>query len=137
MCNAQPPALGFPPQPECGAAEACVNMLRYTDPNSNAVLGVCMKKCNVFDATKNTCANVGTTAASCVPTEASGELVVSTNGDGICVPQRAAIVARRRAVRRDRLLPRRGLRLGPALHLARRRHRRDLHGRVRPRLQPG
>lgn len=93
MCNAQPPALGFPPQPECGATEACVNMLRYTDPNSNAVLGVCMKKCNVFDATKNTCANVGTTAASCVPTEASGELVVTPNGDGICVPQRPTIAA--------------------------------------------
>ena len=91
MCNAQPPALGFPPEPECGATEACVNMLRYTDPNSNAVLGVCMKKCNVFDATKNTCANVGTTASSCVPTEASGELVVTTNGDGICVPQRATV----------------------------------------------
>jgi hypothetical protein len=91
MCNAEPPALGYPPQPECGAAEACVNMLRYTDPNTNAVLGVCMKKCNVFDATKNTCANVGTTPSSCVPTEASGELVVSVNGDGICVPQRPAI----------------------------------------------
>ena len=93
MCNAQPPALGFPPQPECGAAEACVNTLRYTDPSSNAVLGVCMKKCNVFDPLKNTCANVGTTVSSCVPTEASGELVVSNNGDGICVPQRAAIAA--------------------------------------------
>jgi hypothetical protein len=93
MCNAQPPALGFPPQPECHATEACVNSLRYTDPNSNAVLGVCMNKCNVFDATKNTCANVGTTPASCVPTEASGELVVSNNGDGICVPQRPAIAA--------------------------------------------
>jgi hypothetical protein len=88
MCNAEPPALGYPPEPACGAAEACVNMLRYTDPNTNAVLGACMKKCNVFDATRNTCANVGTTPSSCVPTEASGELVVSTNGDGICVPQR-------------------------------------------------
>ena len=94
MCNAQPPALGFPPQPECGAAEACVNTLRYTDPNSNAVLGVCMKKCNVFDPMKSTCLPVGTTAASCVPTEASGELVISNNGDGICVPQRSTIAAR-------------------------------------------
>lgn len=93
MCNAQPPALGFPPQPECNVGEACVNSLRYTDPNSNAVLGVCMKKCNVFDAMKNTCANVGTTPSSCVPTEASGELVVSNNGDGICIPQRATIAA--------------------------------------------
>lgn len=93
MCNAQPPALGFPPQPECGAAEACVNTLRYTDPNSNAVLGVCMKKCNVFDAARNTCANVGTSPSSCVPTEASGELVVSNNGEGICIPQRPLIAA--------------------------------------------
>lgn len=93
MCNAQPPALGYSPQPACNTGEACVNTLRYTDPNSNAVLGVCMKTCNVFDAAKNTCANVGTTPASCVPTEASGELVVSNNGDGICVPQRASVAA--------------------------------------------
>ncbi|MFT3709272.1 MAG: hypothetical protein QM817_16655 [Archangium sp.] len=91
MCNAQPAALGFPPTPACNMDESCVNMLRYTDPNSNAVLGVCMKKCNVFDTMKSTCGNVGTTAASCVPTEASGELVVSNTGDGICIPQRSAI----------------------------------------------
>lgn len=91
MCNAQPPALGYPPKPECNTDEACVNTLRYTDPNSNAVLGACMKKCNVFDAAKVTCANVGTTPASCVPTEASGELVVSPNGDGICIPQHAGV----------------------------------------------
>ncbi|MFO0597410.1 MAG: hypothetical protein U0228_19025 [Myxococcaceae bacterium] len=91
MCNAQPPAFGFSPTPSCNTDEACVNMLRYTDPNSNSVLGVCMKKCNVFDGTKNTCANVGTSAASCVPTEASGELVVSNSGDGICIPQRPTI----------------------------------------------
>lgn len=90
-CNAQPPALGFSPQPECHSDEACVNSLRYTDPNSNAVLGVCMSKCNVFDPVKSACSNVGSTPASCVPTEASGELVLTTNGDGICAPQRAAI----------------------------------------------
>lgn len=93
MCNAQPPALGFPPQPECGLNEACVNTLRYTDPNSNAVLGACMKKCNVFDASKNTCADVGATPSSCVPTEASGELVVTNNGEGICIPQRPTVAA--------------------------------------------
>lgn len=91
MCNAQPPAFGFTPQPACNTDEACVNMLRYTDPNSNAVLGVCMKKCNVFDAMKNTCGAVGTTPSSCVPTEASGELVVSPSGDGICIPQQASV----------------------------------------------
>lgn len=94
MCNAQPASLGFPPQPECNVGEACVNTLRYTDPSSNAVLGVCMKQCNVFDAMKNTCANVGTTPASCVPTQASGELVVTNNGEGICIPQRATVAAR-------------------------------------------
>jgi hypothetical protein len=93
MCNAQPPAFGFPPQPECNMGEACVNSLRYQDPNSNAVLGVCMNRCNVFDPMKATCANVGTSPASCVPTEASGELLVSLNGDGICVPQRPQVAA--------------------------------------------
>jgi hypothetical protein len=52
-----------------------------------------MKKCNVFDGAKNTCAAVGTSAASCVPTEASGEIVVSNTGDGICIPQRSTIAA--------------------------------------------
>lgn len=91
MCNAQPELNGFVSEPKCGMDEACVNLLRYTDPNANAVLGVCMKSCNVFDATKATCANVGTTAASCVPTEASGELVVTLDGKGVCIPQRAAV----------------------------------------------
>jgi len=93
MCNAQPPALGFPSTPTCSTDESCVNLLRYTDPNSNAVLGACMKKCNVFDGAKNTCAAVGTSAASCVPTEASGEIVVSNTGEGICIPQRSTIAA--------------------------------------------
>lgn len=90
-CNAQPPAFGYPPTPECNTDESCVNTLRYTDPNSNSVLGVCMKKCDVFSATSNTCADVGTTPASCVPTQASGELAVSLDGTGICVPQRAQV----------------------------------------------
>jgi hypothetical protein len=45
----------------------------------------------VFDAMKNTCGAVGTTPSSCVPTEASGELVVSPSGDGICIPQQASV----------------------------------------------
>ncbi|PZR16648.1 MAG: hypothetical protein DI536_05690 [Archangium gephyra] len=92
-CNAQPPAFGYDPKPECNPDEACVNTLRYTDPNSNSVLGACMKTCDVFssDAGVRNCANVGTTPASCVPTQASGELPVSLDGSGICVPQRAQI----------------------------------------------
>lgn len=91
MCNAQPAAFGYPSTPACNTGESCVNLLRYTDPNTNSVLGVCMKQCNVFDAMKNTCANVGTTPASCVPTQASGELVVTPNGDGICIPQQPMV----------------------------------------------
>jgi hypothetical protein len=91
MCNANPPAPGFTPQPACGTGEACVNLFRYTDPNNNAVLGVCMKTCNVFTTGKSTCAPVGTQATSCVPTEASGEGVVTPNGDGVCIPQQTAI----------------------------------------------
>ncbi len=93
MCNAQPPAFGFPPQPECLADEACVNTLRYTDPNSNAVLGACMKKCDVFGTDGGSCGTVGTTATSCVPTQPSGELAVSLDGTGICIPQRAQVAA--------------------------------------------
>lgn len=91
MCNANPPAPGFTPEPSCNADEACVNLFRYTDPNNNAVVGVCMKTCNVFNAMKNTCAPVGTQATSCVPTEASGEGIVTINGDGVCIPQQTAI----------------------------------------------
>lgn len=91
MCNAQPELNGFISQPACGTGEACVNLLRYTDPNANAVLGVCMKSCDIFDGTKNTCANVGTNPASCVPTEASGDFAVSLDGSGVCIPQRATV----------------------------------------------
>lgn len=93
LCNANPPAPGFTPEPACGSDEACVNMYRYTDPNDNAVVGVCMKSCDVFDAAKSTCANVGSRPASCVPTSASGESIVTLNGDGVCVPQQTTVGA--------------------------------------------
>jgi hypothetical protein len=91
MCNANPPTPTFVPQPACGTGEACVNIYRYTDPNNNAVVGVCMKSCDVFDAAKATCAPVGTAPTSCVPTEPSGEVAVSLQGDGVCIPQQASI----------------------------------------------
>jgi hypothetical protein len=91
MCNANPGKEGFPSLPACGAAESCVNLYRYTDPNDTAVLGVCMKNCNVFNATSTDCANVGASATSCVPASADGQLSLSYNGDGICVPQQASI----------------------------------------------
>lgn len=93
LCNANPPSRGFVPQPACNTGESCVNLYRYTDPNNNAVVGVCMKSCNVFSATNSTCAPVGTVPTSCVPTEANGEIVVSSNGDGVCIPQQTAIGA--------------------------------------------
>ncbi len=90
-CNAAPTYPGFSPQPACGSDEACANLYRLED--SNAVLGGCMKKCNVFDPTKNVCANVGASVASCVPTTADGKFVVSVDGSGVCIPQRVPIVA--------------------------------------------
>lgn len=86
-CNAAPPYPGFVPGPACAADEACTNIYRLEDPN--AVLGVCTKKCNVFDPTKNTCANVGAAPASCVPTTADGKFTISTDGSGVCIPQQA------------------------------------------------
>ena len=91
MCNANPPRLGFNSKPECSTDESCINLYRYTDPSNNSVLGVCMKSCNVFDATKNTCAPVGASPTSCVPTTAEGDLIVTTNGAGVCVPQQTSI----------------------------------------------
>lgn len=91
MCNANPPRQGFTPLPGCSADEACVNLHRFTDPSDNAVVGVCAKKCNVFDAAKDTCAPVGSYAASCVPATPDGTLLLSLTGDGICLPQQAAV----------------------------------------------
>ena len=51
--------------PACGANEACTNIYRLED--QNAVLGVCTKKCNVFDPTKNTCVNIGIEPPVCEP----------------------------------------------------------------------
>lgn len=90
-CNANPSKLGFVSQPACSMGESCVNIYRYTDPNDNAVLGVCMKDCNVFSPTTSTCAPVGSTPASCVPASADGQLSLSLNGAGICVPQKKSI----------------------------------------------
>lgn len=93
MCNANPAPPGVTLKPSCHADEACVNLYRYTDPSNNAVLGVCMKQCDVFNAAKNSCANVGTSKTSCVPTTASGEAALSAGGAGICVPQRSTVAA--------------------------------------------
>ncbi len=89
-CNANPPRFGITPQPSCGADEACVNLYRYSDPNDNAVLGVCMKSCQAFDATV-ACAPIGGTATSCVPAAADGTAVLSGDGRGICAPRQATV----------------------------------------------
>jgi hypothetical protein len=93
MCNANPPRPGYTPQPACGTGESCVNLYRLSDPNDNAVLGVCMKSCNVFDPVKSVCAPVGGTPTSCVPTSADGRSVVTPTGDGVCVPQQPTVAA--------------------------------------------
>ncbi len=90
-CNAAPAYPGFVPTPSCAADEACTNIYRLED--QNAVLGVCTKKCNVFDPMKNTCANVGAAPAACVPTTADGKFVVSTDGSGVCIPQQVTTAA--------------------------------------------
>lgn len=92
-CNANPPGYGKTQEPACNAGESCVNFLRLSDPDNTAVLGACMKSCDVFSADAGSCANVGTTPASCVPTAATGELAVSLDGKGVCMPQRASIAA--------------------------------------------
>lgn len=93
MCNANPPRAGYVPQPACGTGESCVNLYRLSDPNDNAVLGVCMKSCNVFDPARSTCAPIGSAPASCVPTAADGRTSVTPTGEGVCVPQQQTISA--------------------------------------------
>jgi hypothetical protein len=89
MCNAVPARQGIVSQPACGTGESCVNLYRASD--LNAVVGVCMPTCDVFSTTGQTCADVGTFKASCVPVPADGILPVSLDGKGICVPQKAAV----------------------------------------------
>jgi hypothetical protein len=90
-CNANPSKPGFPSLPGCGTGESCVNLYRYTDPNDNAVLGVCMKDCNVFSPMSATCQPLGATPTSCVPASPDGQLAVTLNGAGICAPQQRRI----------------------------------------------
>jgi hypothetical protein len=92
-CNALPPSVTYPsPQPACGMDESCVNLYRREDiGRDGALLGVCAKSCNVFDPAKATCANYGSVPAVCVPTNADGRVVVSNDGTGLCLPQRASI----------------------------------------------
>lgn len=92
-CNAQPPGYGQEQKPGCNANESCVNFMRLNDPDGTAVLGACMKSCDVFSADAGTCADVGSSPASCVPTPATGELVVSLDGKGVCMPRRATVAA--------------------------------------------
>jgi hypothetical protein len=93
MCNASPPTPGLSSFPACGASESCVNLFRYTDPSSNSVVGVCMASCDVFDPAKNTCAALGSTPTSCVPTTPAGDFIVSPNGKGVCVPRQLTVAA--------------------------------------------
>ncbi|MBK7860174.1 MAG: hypothetical protein IPJ65_16475 [Archangiaceae bacterium] len=94
-CNALPPSVTYPsPQPACPMDESCINLYRREDTgHDGALLGVCTKKCNVFDAAKNSCANYGTTPAVCVPTNADGRVVVTTDGSGVCIPKRETTAA--------------------------------------------
>lgn len=92
-CNALSPSMTYPsPQPACGATEACVNLYRREDiGHDGALLGVCTKKCNVFDTMSNQCPMYGAVPSVCVPTNPDGRVIVSTDGSGVCVPQRETI----------------------------------------------
>ena len=92
-CNALPPSVTYPsPQPTCAMGESCVNLYRREDVNRDgALLGVCAKSCNIYDPARATCAPYGTVPAVCVPTNADGRVVVSSDGTGVCVPQRTAV----------------------------------------------
>lgn len=92
-CNALPPSVSYPnPQPACGTDEACVNLYRREDVGRDgALLGVCTKRCNIFNPTQNQCGMYGSVPAVCVPTNADGRVVVSSDGSGICMPQRETV----------------------------------------------
>jgi hypothetical protein len=94
-CNAAPPVLeGHVQQPACGEKEACVNVYRMTDRDRNSVLGVCMKSCNIFDSATSACSDVGAAPANCIPARPLGDLPLSTDGAGVCIPQQKAIAAK-------------------------------------------
>jgi len=96
-CNALPPSVTYPtPYPQCADPmnEACVNLYRREDTaRDGALLGVCARKCNVFDPAKSVCPNYGAFPAVCVPTNPDGRVVVSGDGSGVCLPQRTTVAA--------------------------------------------
>lgn len=88
ICNAKLTPTGGPTEPSCGTGESCVNFLRFEDDNS--VVGACMQNCNVFSNAANFgCGPAGSVPTSCVPTTATGTRLVTGNGSGLCIPQRA------------------------------------------------
>lgn len=93
MCNANIPAPFLDagqPQPACAVGDECVNIYRYQDPNRRAVVGVCMKPCNIFSAA-STCPAVGAAQTSCLPVNSLGETITTLDGTGVCVPQRTTL----------------------------------------------
>jgi hypothetical protein len=95
-CNALEASRMYPnPLPRCAgedAGELCINLYKLEDINQEgSLMGVCTKQCNVFDPTSSHCAAYGSTAASCVPTDPAGKLVVTPSGDGVCLPQQPTV----------------------------------------------
>lgn len=94
-CNALTPSVTYPdPQPACGMNEACINLYRREDiSREGALLGVCTRKCNIFDPAQSACPNYGTVPSVCVPTNIDGRVVVSSDGSGVCMPVREQTAA--------------------------------------------
>jgi hypothetical protein len=91
VCNAARSRWGFIQQPACSPDEACVNLYRLEDPNS--VVGVCMNQCNLFSATEASCADQGGAKVSCIPVPATGDQPLTLDGQGLCIPQQAAVAS--------------------------------------------
>src|SRR5439155_4312752 len=76
----------------CAASDAGMILYPREDVNNDgALMGVCVKRCNIFDPANNTCPTFGSTPGVCVPTSADGRLAVSPDGTGICVAQQMTV----------------------------------------------
>ncbi len=96
ICNARPTASGGPGSPGCDEGEACVNVHRMDDPAK--VPGACMQTCDVFSTTHSAqdnygCADLGGVATACVPTGPLGNLRVTPNGEGLCLPRMPTVAS--------------------------------------------
>ncbi len=101
LCNA---AQVNGSDPRCAINEVCVNVYRLETVGQSAQVGVCAQTCSVFNESDAGCAPIGSLATSCLPTAPNGEVNLTADGTGLCLPQHASAGAQGTPCRETDLL---------------------------------